>query len=165
MPRWKMDSVKASKPWLLEMEWHIYGLKLRKSLYRGLSCHEFKFPPDFKEAKPKQLTDASVLSNKSSTRKAIKKKPLQPKFWYLKNLNGSHFCSHCYSTHRSCTGWMYSFLNLFSSALRGWSPFSIAIRSASVGSGSGISNLAQEMGVSTNHITYYTNLAHMNKWW
>lgn len=49
---------------------------------------------------------------------------------------------------------MYSFLNLFSSALRGWSPFSMAIRSASVGSGSGISNLAQKMGVSTRPLLY-----------
>jgi hypothetical protein len=57
--------------------------------------------------------------------------------------------------YRSCTGCIYSFLNLFSSALKGWSPFSIAMRSASVGSGSGISNLTKQINENINYIKLY----------
>lgn len=44
-------------------------------------------------------------------------------------------------TDLSCTGWTYSLRKRFRSALMGCSPFSMASLSASVGSGSGISNL------------------------
>lgn len=56
-------------------------------------------------------------------------------------------CIHIYKIFKpnlSCTGWTYSLRNLLRSALIGCSPFSIANLSASVGSGSGISNLRRK---------------------
>jgi hypothetical protein len=50
-----------------------------------------------------------------------------------------------FKSNLSCTGWTYSLRNLLRSALIGCSPFSIANLSASVGSGSGISNLRMKL--------------------
>lgn len=110
-----------------------------------------KFPPDFQAPKSKCLTAPLCYQNIYKKGSWLSKRASVSKVLYFKNLKGSQVVSHCCSTHRSCTGCMYSFRNLFNSALRGWSPFSIAIRSASVGSGSGISNLAQKVGISTSH--------------
>lgn len=56
--------------------------------------------------------------------------------WHIKNI--------IYTPNLSCTGWTYSLRNLLRSTLIGCSPFSAANLSASVGSGSGISNLRRK---------------------
>lgn len=89
---------------------------------------------------------------------------LQDTIWERRLISSRDVCSALQAgsahthTHLSCTGCTYSLRKRFRSALMGCSPFSMANLSASVGSGSGISNLGGKHHTAHGNHSKNTNL-------